>query len=90
MLAHSFLELDEGHPCLFPRAPFHPSLKHISAFLVLAYEFFHVGILKPKLVLSRKVVDGPFPHVARMVDEFILHLHLSILKPKAFVSIVYF
>ena len=79
--AHPLLKLDEGHPGLFAGAPVHPPSEDISGLQVISYQFFHVGVFEPELVLPREVVDRPFPHVPRMVHELVLHLHLCVLQP---------
>lgn len=38
----------------------------------------HVGVLVPELVDPRVQGHGAVPHVARVVDELVLHLHLRV------------
>ena len=59
----------------------HPALKNLAGASHIAQHLLHVDVFVPELVYARQQADRTIPHVARMVDKAVPHLHLCILQP---------
>ncbi|KAB2604330.1 crooked neck-like protein 1 [Pyrus ussuriensis x Pyrus communis] len=81
-------KFDKGEPALLVRHPIHPPLIYLSSTSHIPYNLFHVNVLVPELVNSRQERNSTVPHISRMVNELVLHLHLRILEPQGVVSII--
>lgn len=84
----SSLELDVGEPGLVVRRPSHPPLEDVSSAGDISDRLFHVDVLVQQQVHSRQDRDGTVPHVARVVDELVVHLELGVLEPQSVVPML--
>ena len=86
----SELEFDVGEPGLVVRRPSHPPLEDVSSAGDISDHLFHVEVLVQQQVHSRKDRDGtvPLPHVARVIDELVVHLELGVLEPQSVVPML--
>ncbi|KAB2627999.1 crooked neck-like protein 1 [Pyrus ussuriensis x Pyrus communis] len=83
------LKLDESDPALLVRHPIHPPPKYFPSPSHIPYHLLHVNIFVPELIHPRQELHSTLPHIPRMVDHLILHLHRGILDPDGVVSIIY-